>query len=527
METIETVLILLLFTGILSFLGRYLKIAHEIFLVIGGVFIGFLPGVREVKLAPEVVFLIFLPPLLSYAAYYTSWREFKTYIRPISLLAIGAVLFTASAVAITLKILIPEIPIAIAFLLGAVVSPPDASAVTAIVKNLNVPDRMITILEGESLINDATALVVFRFALKAVILGSFSLFQASLQFFLVSIGGLLVGLGISYLNIEVRKRVDDLSLQLVIGLLTPFFAYIVAEHLQVSGVISTVVAGIFVSYKNPVISSPLYRRKSGSIWEMMIFIINSLAFILIGLQLPSIFKSISVYPVSELVILSIGVVSAVVIARFAWTFPAAFLPYLIPSIRRKERMPSWKAVFVTCFAGMRGIVSIAAALAIPLYTDTSTKFPFPYRDLVIFLTYIVVLVTLVVPGLTLPYLIKAFELEKEGSQEQEEKDARIACAEASLLALDQIPMDSKIAFSHIDVLKQEYMNVINKQSYRIPTELATQSLHMEKEVIELKLDLIQRQRKLLINLRNKELIHDHVMLKIQSELDQKELGLRS
>jgi CPA1 family monovalent cation:H+ antiporter len=527
MEQIEIIFVLLFFASVLSFMAHYLKIAHEILLVIGGLFIGFTPGLPLVRLDPNIVFLIFLPPLLSYAAYYFSWREFKIHIWSIGLLAVGAVLFTMITVAFTLKLIIPEVPWAVAFLFGAVVSPPDASAVTAIVKHLKVSERLLTILEGESLINDATALVAFKFALAAILTGVFSIWEASTKFFIVSAGGMAIGLLLGYINVYIRRKFLDTSFDMTLALLTPFFAYIIAEKFHFSGVIGTVTFTLYISRWNPRISTPASRRKAAAIWEMMIFVINSLAFILIGLQLPAVAHTIWSYSIQTILLLSLSIVGVVVIARFVIIFFGAYLPFLVPIIRKKVEKPIIPELIITSWAGMRGIVSLAAAMAIPIYLDEKTGEVFPFRDLIIFLTYIVVLFTLVVPGFTLPAIIKKLNIGSAGTHEQESKDARMACAEAAIIFLKKFSTNKSIRKEYLDVIEQEYMNRIYRLSEKAIKEDALKQLKMENDVRKLKIDLIQEERKILISLRNKELIHDSVMLSIQAELDSRELGLKT
>jgi monovalent cation/hydrogen antiporter len=525
MNSVETIFLLIFLAGLLSVIANYTRIAHEILLVIGGCFIGFIPGVNGFTADPDIIFFLFLPPLLSYAAYYFSWREFKVYFYSISMLAFGAVLFTMTSVAVTLKLLIPEVPWAIGFLLGAVVSPPDASAVTAIVKNLKVPEKMVTLLEGESLINDATALVAFRFAIGAVLSGVFSFWDALGKFGLVSLGGLVIGLGVAYASIRIRRKYRDTSLDIVISFLTPFFAYILAEKFHFSGVIATVSGSLYISRMNPFVSTPLSRRKSFAVWEMLIFLINSLAFLLIGLQLPKIMDTAWFHEPRQL-FYQVSIISLVVIAsRFIWIFTSIYIPKLAQSFYKKRPIPSFKEEAISSWAGMRGIVSLAAAMTIPMSMESGE--PFPNRELIIFFTYGVVLVTLVFPGLSLPWLIQKLNLPEENTHHQEELDARIACAEAALIYLQKQEFQSAIGMEYLDVIRQGYLNRIHSFSKRWLSPEEENNLKMEEEVKKLKLKLLQQERNLLLNLRSKELIHDSVMLKIQSELDIKEISLRS
>ncbi|MCE9501593.1 MAG: cation:proton antiporter [Leptospira sp.] len=496
MGNIETVLVLLFITSTLSILAKKIGVAHEILLVLSGLVIGFIPGLQEVKLAPDIVFLILLPPLLSSAAYYTSWAEFRAHIRPIFLLAIGAVIFTTCAVAIVVKSVIPGLGWGFAFLLGAIVSPPDA-----------------------------TALVAFRFALAAILTGSFSFLEASAGFIFVSTGGVCVGLGMGWLSAYIRKKIHDSAVENIIGILVPFFAYILAEHSGVSGVIATVTAGLYTARINPEITTADARRKSFALWEVLVFIVNGIAFILIGLQLPSILRGISVYPTDKLILSSAVISVTVIIARFVWIFPGTYLPrFFFSGIRKRESSPSMRGVIVTSWAGMRGIVSIAAAMAIPEYDNDGI--PFPNRDLLIFLTYVTVLVTLVVPALTLPFLIRYLKLKSEDNTEKQEILARIECAEAGLNFLETYKADETNIPEEINFLKQEYAEKLTLLKMEIFESGMDALLKRKSSIRNVRVKAIESERKKLIQLRNNGMIHDHILFKIQAELDMKELGIR-
>src|SRR6266704_2204656 len=423
---------LLLAVAVLALVARKLTIPYPILFVIGGLLLGLIPKLPKVRLDPNLVFLFFLPPLLFPAALFTSWRDFRANLRPISLLAVGLVLFTTVAVA-WLAHYFMDLPLAAGFVLGAIISPPDAIAATAIADRLKIPSRIVTILEGESLVNDATALVAYRFAVVAVVSGSFSLAHASGQFFIVGIGGILIGLAVGCLAEQFHKRVDDAPIEITVSLLTPFVAYLAAERLGVSGVLAVVTAGLYLGWRLPEILSFTTRLRGGPVWEMVEFLLNGFVFILIGLQLPDVLRALSGNSISiqrlfwDALLISL----AVVLIRILWVFPATYLPRLIfKKLCKHDPYPKWQHVTIVAWTGMRGVVSLAAALALP---DTKQGgSPFPGRDLILFLTFVVILATLVVQGLSLPPLIRWLGIKDDGSMEKEEREARLEANQAAL-----------------------------------------------------------------------------------------------
>src|ERR1700722_9198987 len=380
---------LLLAVAVLALVARKLHIPYPILFVVGGLLLGSIHGLPQVRLNPELVFLFFLPPLLFPAALFTSWRDFRLNLRPISLLAIGLVLFTTVAVAYLAHYFM-HLPLAAGFVLGAIISPPDAIAATAIAERLKVPRRIVTILEGESLVNDATALVAYGFAIVAVRTGSFSLAPAVGQFFIVGIGGILIGLIVGWLAQQFHKRVDDAPIEITVSLLTPFVAYLVADELGVSGVLAVVTAGLYLGRRMPELLTFKTRLQGGPVWEMVEFILNGFVFILIGLQLPEVLHALSGHeiPIPQLVWFALVISVAVIVIRILWVFPAAYLPRLLfKKIRQRDPYPKWQHVTILAWTGMRGVVSLAAALGLPLYKADGIT-PFPGRDLILFLTFV-------------------------------------------------------------------------------------------------------------------------------------------
>src|SRR6266849_5874007 len=387
----ELILICLVAVALLALVARKIRVPYPILLTCGGVLLALVPGLPSIQLEPQLVFNLFLPPLLFPAALFTSWRDFRANLRPISLLAIGLVLFTTVSVAYLAHYFM-ALPLAAGFVLGAIISPPDAIAATAIADRLKVPRRIVTILEGEGLVNDATALVAYRFAVVAVVAGSFSLAHASVQFFVVGIGGILVGLAVGWLAEQFHKRVDDAPIEITVSLLTPFVAYLAAERFGFSGVLAVVTAGLYLGMRMPELLSFRTRLRGGPVWEMVEFLLNGFVFILIGLQLPEVVSALSGHsiPVQRLVWYALLISLAVIVIRILWVFPATYLPRLVfKKVCRHDPYPPWRHVTIVAWTGMRGVVSLAAALALPLTLRDSAT-PFPGRDLILFLTFVVI-----------------------------------------------------------------------------------------------------------------------------------------
>src|SRR6266436_5070568 len=332
---------LLLAVALLALVARKLTIPYPILFVIGGLLLGLIPKLPKVRLDPDLFFLFVLPPLLFPAALFTSWRDFRANRRPIALLAIGLVLFTTVAVA-WLAHYFMGLPLAAGFVLGAIISPPDAIAATAIAQRLKIPHRIVTILEGESLVNDATALVAYRFAVVAVVTGSFSAAHATGQFFIVGIGGVLIGLAVGWLAEQFHKRVDDAPVEITVSLLTPFAAYLLAEQLGISGVLAVVTTGLYHGWRIPEMTSSRTRLQAGPVWRMVEFLLNGFIFLLIGLQLPAVVHHLSGRAPSQLVWYAVLISIAVILIRILWVFPATYLPRLLfSSIRRCDPYPAW------------------------------------------------------------------------------------------------------------------------------------------------------------------------------------------
>jgi monovalent cation/hydrogen antiporter len=527
-EIAEIFVGLLLAVAILGLLARKLDISYPILFVVGGLAIAWLPGLPKITLNPEIIFLFFLPPLLFPAALFTPWRDFRANLRPILLLAVGLVLYTTVAVAYLAHYFL-NLPLAAGFVLGAIISPPDAVAATAIAKRLKIPRRIVTILEGESLVNDATALVAYHFAVLAVMSGSFSLAQASGQFFIVAIGGILVGLAVGWLAQQFHKRVDDAPIEITVSLLTPFVAYLASEQLGVSGVLSVVTAGLYLGWRMPQLVTFRTRLQGAPVWEMVEFILNGFVFILIGLQLPEVLSASAgqKFPIKQLVVDALLISLAVILIRIIWVFPAMYLPHLInKKLRRLEPYPSGRQVTIIAWTGMRGVVSLAAALAIPLTLDQMPGHPpFPGRNKILFLTFVVILATLVVQGLSLPQLIRWLGIKDDGLMAKEERTARLKANRTALARLNELADRDPTKTEAMQRLRVEYEDHI-RQVEEDESESEGSPLRLfSAEFERLSREALQVERETILQLRNENVIGDDVLRRIQRDIDLAEARL--
>ena len=524
MQLIEATLLLLFLTTIAVPWARRTGLPTEILLVLGSLALSLLPGLPSFALNPNVVFTLFLPPILFAAAYFTSWRDFKQNRRPIFLLAFGLVLFTATLVAVAVRALGLGVPWPVAFLLGAIVSPPDASAATAIIRKLGVPRRLVTIIEGESLVNDATALVAYRFALAAIATGSFSFGEAALRFMVVAAGGAASGLLVAMASIFIVRRLKDSTAETTLTLITSFAAYIVAEHLGFSGVVSTVVGGLYYGYRLPAVTSAQTHIEAEASWNTVLFILNGLVFTLIGLQLPAVMSGLEGYSWQQLAFCGATIALVVIAVRFIWMFPATYLPRkLFPSIARKDPMPSWGVVTALSWTGMRGIVSLAAALSIPLTLPSGEEFPF--RNLLIFLTYVVILVTLLIPAITLPSLMRWLGIEDGGENRRDEAVARLALHGAGLREVDSLRRLSQFPADLLQNTARRYERRIQTLQSNLEPAAFSPLFDEDQTLRQLTRRLLEAEREELASLRRKATIHDEVFFQLNRELDIEEARL--
>jgi Na+/H+ antiporter len=526
MEPVAVTLGLLLAIALLATLARKLGIAYPILMVLGGLGLGLVVdalGVVEVELEPDLVFLAFLPPVLFAAAFLTSIRDFKANLRPIGLLAVGLVIFTTVSVAVVAHALIPGIGWAGAFVLGAIVAPPDAIATTAIMGRLGVPRRVVTVLEGESLVNDATALVLWRVAVAAVGSGTFSLLDASVGFVTVAAGGILIGLAVAALAVPLFRQLHDPPVEVTLSLLLPYAAFLPAEMVGVSGVLATVTAGLVFGRAAPRIMASDTRVLAGGVWQMALFVINGLVFTLIGLQLPTILDALAGHPRLELIGLGLAISLTVIVVRILWVYPATYLPrWLSAKLRARDPAPPPRVAFVVAWAGLRGIVSLAAALALPRLTPDGA---FPQRDLIIFLAFFVILVTLVGQGLSLPFVIRRLGISADRVGEREERTARSVAAEAALRRLDALEDEWPDHRPLVDQLRTMYAH----RAEHLPTgDGPTEELDQELvEHTRIRRAVIDAERQAIIDLRDRGVISDEVLRLLERDLDLEELRMEA
>jgi Na+/H+ antiporter len=521
---IQLIFVMLAFAIGLTYLARRLRIADPILLLLGGIVLSQLPDLPDIVLAPDIVFLLFLPPILFGAAYFTPIRDFRANLRPILLLAIGLVLFTTVVVAFVVQQL-TGMPVAAALALGAIVAPPDAVAATAIFRRLGVPRRVVTILEGESLLNDASALIAYRAAVAATAAtaasgaAAFSLGGAAgdivgsvVDFIVVAVGGMAIGAIVGAIATRTLHRTADPVIEIIITLLAPASAYLAAEQVGVSGVLATVAAGLITGQRAARVLSPDARLMGFGVWQTVIWLINAFVFMLIGLQLPAILRAVLVdHPPMELLGLGLAVSATAIVARIVWVYPATYLPrFLSAKLRARDPYPRPRAVFIIAWAGMRGVVSLAAAFALPA--------DFPSRDLILFLTFCVIVATLIGQGLTLPWLIRHLGVLAPTGADGEEVHARLAAVESALRRLEELKHDYPDHLPLIEQLREEYEH---EAGHVLPRPGAGPD-EAEQELLDhraIRNAVLVAQREAVIGLRDAGVINDETLRAIERDLD--------
>ena len=438
-EQILLVIALLLAIIGLRMLSAKLRVSYPILLVIGGLLISEIPGVPHVTLEPDLVFLIFLPPLLYEAAWFTSWRDFWRLRNTIFIHAFGLVFFTSIVVAYFANTFLPGFPLAVGFLLGGIISPPDAVTAASVLDGMDAPKDAVTLIEGESLINDASSLIVYQFALMAVLTNSFSLNEAGLDLLRVALVGIAVGGGLAQAIFWIRRKLPTTpSIDTSLTLLGPYLFYLTAESLEASGVLAVVAGGLFLSYRAHDFLSAKAHVQAGSVWSTLSFLLNGFVFLLIGLQLPVVIESLGEISIARATLYAVIICLLTIAIRIVWVFPTAYLQRLLSSQRLRKASQDWRLDILVAWAGMRGVVSLASALAIPrTLLDGS---PFPDRNLILYITFGVILATLVLQGLSLPWLIRKLKFEpdrKLGTPEQQRESMSMRLALAAREHLEQ------------------------------------------------------------------------------------------
>jgi Na+/H+ antiporter len=512
----------------LSAVLERIKIPQPILLVAAGLLIGFIPSLPDLALNPEIIFLIFLPPLLFDAAAQTSWHNFRADIRPISALAITLVFFTTTAVAVTAHYMVPDFGWPLAFLLGAIISPTDAVAASGIIKGLNLNRRIMTIIEGESLVNDASALIAYRQALAAVLTGSFVFWDAGLQFLIVAGGGIIAGIVVGYILVFVHGKIHKNHLvETGLSLLTPYLAYLIAERLHVSGILAVVTTGLIISWRGPEIFTYQTRMRTRVVWDTIVFMLNGFVFILIGLQLPTILKQVRNFSTGQLIGYGV-VISVVTIAvRILWVFGSAYSTKMFHRKNEEGEIDtsnpvSWKSVLIIAWTGTRGVLSLATALALPLTLQTGKIFP--QRHLILFLAFVVIFFTLVVQGLTLPLLIRVLKIKPDNSEDKEEKELQLHIVNST-----QHFIDRELSVHLSDNLKKELKDKYEVQAEKLNKQIRIHQRNEKKAtpvpvtvvtpLLTAQMEISKFQRDLLLKLHKEEAFSDAVIREVERNMD--------
>jgi monovalent cation/hydrogen antiporter len=516
-------LILLALLAGAALLARRINVAPAILLLLTGIALAFVPGMPSLELPPELVLLVVLPPLIYSASVAMSWREFKHNLRPIILLSVGCVIFTAFAVAAATHYLI-GLPWNVGFLLGAIVAPPDVVAPLAIARKLGMPRRILVILEGEGLANDATALILYRFAVAAISTGMFSLPKAAGTFVVIVAGEMLFGAAVGWLSLRMRHRARDPQVEITLSLITPYIAYWIPEHFGGSGVISTVACGLYMSWNGPLLISSATRLQGIFFWDLVIYLIEGLLFLLTGFQMRSLFEKSKAFPLDDILFATALVAIIVIVARFAWVFPATYLPRLLNQRLRARDPTSWRTVFVIAFTGVRGAVSLAAALALPLALPGGEDFP--YRDLILFVSFGVIFITLVGLGLGLPAVVRWLGVAQAGREEhlaehESEISARREALAAALKSLDAITDDRELSDEVVKLLRARHETRANQ----LPDSLDPDKHDVSTTGTALTRELISAERKFIHVLLRDGKITDEIRRRIERDLDLEEASL--
>lgn len=520
METLELLVALLAAVAVVVRLAGRTLIPEPVLLVLAGLAVALIPGLPEVELDPELILALFLPPLLYWAALHTDPRELRANLRPIALLAVGLVLATTAAVAVLAHNLF-GLPWAVAVVLGAIVSPPDPVAAVAVAGRLRLPRRMVTILEGEGLLNDATALVLYRVAVAAAVSGTFSIGEAGVELLVSAVGGTAIGLAVGWAGSRILRRVSEAPVENTVKLLLPYVAWLAAERVHASGVLAVLACGLLMTRHWGSISSGA-RLQARQLWDWLVFVLEGLSFVLVGVQLRTVVEGIEGRSLADLALATLALNLLVIGVRLAWVFPASWLPRLSARVRDRDPYPGWRAVTVIGWAGMRGVVSLALALAIP--TEVEGGGPFPDRNLVVFLAFSVIVVTLVGQGLTLPLVIRRLGIgdDDEGAA----GDGRQALAQLSEIALD-----------HLDAVDPEAEGVPGELVERLRERYRARLAHLDQQqsedghadgsraYAELVHDLLGAQREELRRLRDRGAVTPEVARRLDHDLDLEESRL--
>ncbi len=519
----QTVLLMMAVLAVVALAARRLNIASSVLLVVAGIGIALVPGLPPVTLAPELVLLVILPPLIYSAGVAMSWREFKFNLRPIILLAFGCVIFTTCAAAAAAHYLL-GFGWDVGFVLGAIIAPPDTVAPLSIARRLGLPRRLVVVLEGEGLANDATALILYRFAVAAVATGSFSLGQVSGTFAAIVIGEIAWGIGMGWLSLHLRKWAHDPRVEITLSLLTPYVTYWAPEHLGGSGVLATVVCGLYVSWNGPLLISSATRLQGIFFWDLTVYLIEGFVFLLTGLQARTLIQEAKGFALPEILLATALVTAIIIVARFVWVFPATYIPrWLIPRVARNDPVPAWQLPFFLAFTGVRGVVSLAAALALPYALANGS--PFPQRELIMFITFGVIILTLVGQGAMLPYVAGALGLIKLADKERaDEIAAELAGRQAALAEVERrlraLAKQGELPDDVVELLRTRHQS----RTQILPRDMADGLEHMRLSA-KVKKELIDAEREFIHQLLRDGKITDEARRRIEYELDLEEASV--
>jgi CPA1 family monovalent cation:H+ antiporter len=519
----QTILFMMAVLAGVAVVAKRFNIAPSILLVVAGLGMAFVPGLPNVTLAPEVVLLLILPPLIYSAGVAMSWREFKFNLRPIALLAFGCVVFTTCAVAAAVHYLL-HFDWAAGFLLGAIIAPPDVVAPLAIARRLGLPRRLVVVLEGEGLANDATALILYRFAVVAVTAGTFSAEKAAGTFGLIVVGEILYGIGVGWLSLRLRKWAREPRVEITLSLMTPYLAYWIPAHLGGSGVLATVACGLYVSWNGPLLIPPLTRLQGIFFWDLILYLIEGFVFLLTGLQARTLIEQTHGFSLRELAIATVVTTAIVIVARFVWVFPATYIPrWVSPSLRKRDPAPPWQQPFLLSYTGVRGVVSLAAALALPYFVDAGG--PFPHRELILFVVFGVIIITLVGQGLMLPIVVRALGLSRIGGEEHTDELRReLEARQAALKEVTQ-RLEKAIADKELPETVVAHLRTRNQIRLQVLPRNLTEDLPLIRQTAAVKHELITAEREFIYQLLRDGKITDEARRRIEYELDLEEASV--
>jgi len=511
----------------LVMLANKLRLAYPIVLVLGGLALSFTSVFSHITIDPELVFFIFLPPLLYEAAWQTSWKEFWKWRRVITSFAFPIVILTSCVVAFVSSAFIPGFTLALGFLLGGIISPPDAISATTIMRTVKVPKSLVSIIEGESLLNDASSLTVFQFALAAVVTGQFHLQDAATSFFLVIVMGTLIGLAAGGIFFAIHRLLPATpSIEIVLTLVTPYCMYYTAEHFHFSGVLAVVSGGLLLSSQRQRMLNYRSRIEGINVWTSVVFVLNGLVFLLIGLQLPSITQQLGDTSLATAIWYGLAISLLLIVTRLICTFGASlFTRFMSRFITVADANPGWKGPMIIGWAGMRGVVSLAAALSVPLLVEGQ---PFPYRNLILFITFIVILVTLVFQGLTLPWIIRKVQIEDKFALIPEHKQEVIIqkkMAQYSLQYLEEKYGEDWSHNAHLDNLNKRLKIELNffQENFETLSPTTENALSGFQRIY---LEMLEQQRKLLYEMNHREEFDEELIRKYLSLIDMEEFKIR-